>query len=118
MTTSPRPGDAAAPSQARDLLRAVGCVAFVLAAGVLEVVGGYGANSPSPSWAKAVFPIGWPQAVRVGWWLTVALAAFGYRTYLGRAGFRTRRPVTALVVVPFMIFAVGVAVGAEWATWH
>ncbi len=65
-----------------------------------------------------MFPIGWPQAVRVAWWLTVALAAFGYRTYLGRAGFRTRRPVTALVVVPFVIFAAGVANGASWATWH
>lgn len=110
--------EAPSSGQAADLLRAIGCVGFVVAAVGLEVAGGYGANSPAPSWAHLAFPIAWPQPARVVWWLVVALAAFGYRRFFLRAGFRVSRVVTVLLVAPFVMFAGGVAGGAWWATWH
>lgn len=91
---------------------------FVLLAVALEVVGGLGANSPVPAWADRVVPLAWPQPVRVAWWLVVAGAAGAYRSALGRAGFPQRRTVSVLSVVPFVVFAFGVATGSDWATWH
>jgi len=104
--------------RAADMLRAVGCAAFVFAAVVAEAVAGSSANSPEPSWAQRAFPLGWPQPARVLWWLGVAAAAFGYRVFLRRAGLPGRRAITVLVVVPFVLFAFGVATGAQWSTWH
>jgi hypothetical protein len=54
----------------------------------------------------------------VGWWLLVAGAAAGHRTLL--QGTRGARPrvMAGLAASPFVVFAAGVAVGAEWATWH
>lgn len=91
---------------------------FVLVAVAFEVVGGLGANSPAPAWAERVVPLAWPQPARVGWWLAVAGAAAAFRVLLGRAGFPQRRAVTVISVVPFLLFAFGVATGADWATWH
>lgn len=96
-------------------LAAAGFVAFAFA---LEVMGGLGANSPAPAWADRVVPLAWPQGLRVVWWLVVAGAAGAYRLLLARAGFRQRRFVVVLTVVPFLVFAAGVAAGAPWATWH
>jgi len=31
---------------------------------------------------------------------------------------RRRRPVVVLSVAPFVLFATGIAAGADWATWH
>lgn len=84
----------------------------------LEVVGGTGANSPVPGWAEHVVPLAWPQWVRVVWWLVVAGAALGFRINLHRLGFRQRAPVVVLSVAPFLAFAIGIAAGADWATWH
>lgn len=92
--------------------------AFVLLAVVLEVVGGMGANSPVPAWAQWVFPLAWPEPVRVVWWLGVAGVAAVFRLMLSRAGVRQRRSVVVLSVAPFVVFAAGIATGAEWATWH
>lgn len=103
---------------AGEVLRALGCAAFVVVAVALEVAGGAGANSPAPAWAEVVFPIAWPQPVRVVWWLAVAAAAFGYRACLRVAGFPQWRFVTTMTVAPFVVFAAGVAAGASWATWH
>lgn len=50
------------------------CAGFVAAAVLLEVIGGQNANSPDPSWAERVVPLGWPQPVRVLWWLLIAAA--------------------------------------------
>jgi hypothetical protein len=43
---------------------------------------------------------------------------YGFRFLLGRAGMPQRRLVVVLSVAPFVLFAAGVAAGADWATWH
>jgi hypothetical protein len=91
---------------------------FVLFAVALEVVSGLNANSPVPAWAEKVAPLAWPQPARVAWWLMVAGAMYAFRSLLGRAGMPQRRLVVVLSVVPFVLFAAGVAAGADWATWH
>ena len=96
----------------------LGAAAFVLSAVTLEVVGGSFANSPAPRWASAFFPITWPMPARVLWWLTVASAGLWYRMSMATLGVQQHRSVTALTVVPFVVFACGVAIGADWATWH
>lgn len=106
------------PGEGRLFGAAVLCAGFVVAAVLLEVVGGQNANSPHPSWAERVVPLAWPQPVRVLWWLLIAAAAGAYRTLLHRAGFPQRRAVTFVIIVPFVLFAAGIATGAEWATWH
>jgi hypothetical protein len=90
---------------------------FVVTAVVLEVTGGANANSPVPDWAHLV-PIGWPQWVRVVWWLAVAGAAYAFRLGLRRLGMPTRRLGDVVAVAPFVAFATGIAMGADWATWH
>ena len=102
----------------RPLIGALLCAGLVLAAVILEVIGGQNANSGYPAWAELVVPLAWPQPVRVVWWLLIAAAAGGYRIFLGRAGFPQRRAATVLTVVPFALFATGVAAGTGWTTWH
>lgn len=102
----------------RSALLALGSFVFIIAAVVLEVVTSSAANSPVPPWAEWVAPIAWPQPVRVVWWLTVAGAALAFRVALHRLGFRQRRLIVLLSVGPFVVFAAGIAIGADWATWH
>ncbi|MGH9039975.1 MAG: hypothetical protein ACRDZ3_07080 [Acidimicrobiia bacterium] len=102
----------------RPALGALLAGAFVLVAVGLEVVSGLNANSPVPAWAEKVAPLAWPQPARVAWWLVVAGAAAAFRLLLGRAGIPQRRFVLVVSVAPFLVFAAGVAVGADWATWH
>ncbi len=97
---------------------ALGCATLIGSAVVLEVIGGAGANSAVPAWAKYVVPLAWPQPLRVLWWLLVAGAALGFRIALHRLGFRQRRVVVAASVLPFVVFAAGIAFSADWATWH
>jgi hypothetical protein len=99
------------------LLALPGAALFVIAAVVLEVTGGANANSPVPSWAHLV-PLGWPQWVRVVWWLSVAGAAAVFRVGLRRFGMPARRLGDVVAVAPFLAFAAGIALGADWATWH
>lgn len=106
------------PSQGPLFVAALLCAGFVVAAVLLEVIGGQNANSPHPSWAERVVPLAWPQPIRVLWWLLIAAAAGAYRTLLNRAGLTQRRAVTLVIVLPFVLFAAGIATGAEWATWH
>lgn len=94
----------------------VGAV-FVILAVVLEVLGGSFANSPLPAWAEFV-PLSWPQAARVVWWFAVASAAGGFRLGLHRLGIPQRPVVVAASVIPFLMFATGIALGASWSTWH
>lgn len=112
--------DEAGPEQSTARLGfvALGCAALVAAALVLEVLGGMAANSTVPAWATYAVPLAWPQPLRVLWWLVVAGAALGFRVALHRLGFRQRRMVVTASVVPFVVFAAGIAVGADWATWH
>lgn len=48
----------------------------------------------------------------------VAAAAGGFRLGAHRLGFRQRPLVVALSLVPFLVFAFGIAIGAGWSTWH
>jgi hypothetical protein len=107
-----------APAASRCLVGALLCAGMVLAAVSLEVVGEQHANSPHPAWAERVVPLAWPASARVLWWMGIAAAAGGYRILLSRAGFPQRRAVTVMFVVPFLLFAAGIARGAPWATWH
>ena len=117
-TAAAAPPPAVADRPAQWWLMALpGSALFVVAAVVLEVTGGASANSPVPSWAHVV-PLGWPQWVRVLWWLGVAAAAATFRLGLRRIGMPTRRVGDAIAVAPFLAFAAGVALGADWATWH
>lgn len=102
----------------RSVLVAFGSFLFVVAAVVIEVVAGSSANSPAPAWADWAVPLAWPQPVRVLWWLAVAGAALAFRVELHRLGVRQRPLVVLLSVGPFVVFAAGIAVGADWATWH
>lgn len=95
----------------------VGAPVLVIGAVILEITGGANASSPVPSWAHVV-PLAWPQWARVAWWLAVAGAAAAFRAGLRRAGMPTRRSGDAVAVLPFVAFAGGIAVGADWATWH
>lgn len=100
------------------LLLTGGCAFFVIGAVVVEAVTGAAANSPVPAWAEELAPIAWPQAARVGWWLAVAVAAAGFQLGLRRLGIRRNPIVVAASVAPFVVFAGGIAIGADWATWH
>lgn len=117
-TAAAVPPPVAASRPARWWLVALpGSALLVAAAVILEVTGGAGANSPVPSWAHVV-PLGWPQWARVAWWLGVAAAAATFRVGLRRIGMPTRRVGDAIAVAPFLAFASGIALGADWATWH
>lgn len=106
------------PSQSvRWFAAVVGSFLFVVGAVVLEVIGGVNANSTVPEWAELV-PIAWPAPARVVWWLTVAAAAGLFRLGLHRLGFPQRFAVVAASVAPFVAFAVGIASGSSWSTWH
>jgi len=93
-----------------------GGIAFIAVA--LEVWGSWGTGAdvaPPRSW---FVPSGWPVPVRVSWWLLAAIGVFLANRGLSRATGRPRRLITVLTVVPFVAFAIGIATGAEWATWH
>ncbi len=75
------------------------------------------ANSSLPSWAH-LDPLAWPPWARVLWWLGVALAAATFRAGLHKVGMGSRHLADLLTVGPFVAFAVGIAWGADWATWH
>ena len=102
----------------RRLLASFCCAAFVLLAMAVEVLSGQAANSPGEAKFQPFAPLGWPAPVRVLWWLLVATAAAGHRVLLyGLHGARQRLSA-ALLAAPFVVFAVGIALGADWATWH
>lgn len=106
------------PAQSvRWFVAVVAAFSFVVGAVVLEVIGGLHANSTVPDWAELV-PIAWPAPARVLWWLTVAAAAGLFRLGLHRLGFPQRLLVVVASVAPFVAFAVGIASGSSWSTWH
>lgn len=97
---------------------ALGAAAFVLGAVALEILGGGRANSPTPAWASVLLPVTWPTPARVVWWLLVAGAAGAFHVGVTRSGHGIHPIVGWLTVAMFVAFAVGIAFGAEWATWH
>lgn len=96
----------------------LGAAAFALLAVMAELVASAWANSPAPAWAEAIAPLGWPTAVRVVWWLAVAAATAAFHLGLVKAGEGPRPVIAVLTTGMFVGFAIGIAVGAEWATWH
>ncbi len=95
----------------------LGSFLFIAAALTLEVLAGEGAaTSTAP--APRFIPLTWAQPVRVVWWLGAAAAAATFRASLRRMGFPARRAADIATVAPFLIFAAGIAFGADWATWH
>ncbi len=97
---------------------ALGCVAFVVVAVSLELLGSAFANSPVPGAAEAFVPLAWAPWARVVWWLGVAAATIGWHVGLAHATGRPRPVMAALTALPFLSFAIGIAFGASWATWH
>lgn len=93
-------------------------LAFAFLAVALEFVGGQYSNSEVDGLAARLHPLAWPQAARVVWWLAVAAAAGVYRYGEWRAGIRRSPIIIGLSVVPFVIFAAGIASGASFSTWH
>lgn len=91
---------------------------FVFVAVALEVLGGQYSNSQVSSITNWVVPLGWPQAARVVWWLTVAAAAATFRYAERTAGIRRNPILIVASVLPFVIFAIGIALGASFSTWH
>lgn len=115
--TTDRPPVEYEPGDGWWLLAIVISISFVGLAVVLEVLGGSFANSPVPDWAH-IAPIAWPSWVRVVWWTAVGAAAGLFRLGLHRLGVRQRLAIVVASVLPFLVFAAGIAAGAEWATWH
>jgi len=92
--------------------------AITVLAIVLEVAGNVfagGVTSGYPGW---LVTIAWPTPLRVLWWLAAAAGSIAWNVGIARANGRSRRLVTVITATPYVAFAVGVAVGAEWSTWH
>jgi hypothetical protein len=105
------------PGDGWSLLVAVTSGGFVAVAVAVEVLGGSFANSSVPDWAD-VAPTTWPGGLRSAWWTAVAAAAGACRLALHRIGLPQRPVIVAASVLPFLVFAAGIAAGADWATWH
>lgn len=100
-------------------LWALGGGAFALLAVGLELLGSLLGTAPTTAYPGWLVPVGWPTALRAGWWLLAAVGAGAAVAELTAPRSRTARMAgTALAVLPFAAFAVGVALGAPWATWH
>jgi hypothetical protein len=56
-----------------------------------------------------------------GWWALAVMGSAGYvvlAVVLEVLGHRQRPIAVVASVVPFLVFAAGIAIGADWATWH
>lgn len=114
MTARDRPADA--NDAARFTVGLAGAL-FAIGAIALEAVSGTFANSPIPAWGELV-PLAWPPPLRVAWWAAAAAGAAAFRWSLIAVGRRPHVLVTTVSVAPFVVFAGGIAFGAEWSTWH
>ncbi|GAC1611681.1 MAG: hypothetical protein NVS3B26_26960 [Mycobacteriales bacterium] len=110
-------GPASHPSLRR-LSGSLMCAGLVLLAVGLELASAQAANTPESSRYADVVPLGWPRPVRVLWWVLIAAAAAGHRLLLDERRNAGRYVIAALAATPFALFALGIAVGAPWATWH
>lgn len=100
-------------------LRAFAGGLLALVAVGLELLGSVAGDAPTTAYPGWLVPVAWPTALRVVWWLA---AAAGAGTAV--AGLTAHRPRAArvtgvvLATLPFVVFAAGVGLGAQWATWH
>jgi hypothetical protein len=94
------------------------CFAFVLLAVLVEALAGTATAVEAPSWAYRLAPPAWPPVLRILWWALVAAAAAAYRLAERRAGVRRHWLYPVVSALPFGVFSLGIAVGAEWAAWH
>lgn len=85
---------------------------------VLEFLGSILGDAPSTSYPAWLVTVGWPTPLRVAWWAGAAGGAAAAAFGVGHASGRPARLRPVLVASPFLLFAVGVATGASWATWH
>lgn len=92
--------------------------AVTMLAVVLEFLGSFLGDSPSTGYPGWLVPIAWPTPVRVVWWLVATVGAVAASRGTAYATGRPRHLRTVAVAAPFLLFAVGVATGATWATWH
>lgn len=84
----------------------------------LEFLGSFLGDAPASDYPGWLVPIAWPTPVRVLWWLMGSAGAFATSRGLDHVTGRRRLLRGLLVASPFVIFAIGIATGAEWATWH
>lgn len=114
-----RPRTSGAPQRPPISGWAIGGFVLSLGAVALEVLGSVLGDSPTSGYPGWLVTITWPTALRALWWIA---AAAGAATATGEfVPFRSAaaRVASALVVAaPFAAFAVGIAIGAPWATWH
>jgi hypothetical protein len=109
-----------APTVDRPVISVKGWLAalFVMAAVIGEAIAGSYTATQLPAWVHAVTPAAWPPLGRGLWWVAVTAAAISYRVAERRASVR-RHPIIVLgSTLPFAIFALGAAAGAEWTAWH
>lgn len=99
------------------LVLVLGCPLVVIAAVLAEVVAAQHANS-DPTGGEAWFPLAWPQPARAAFWALVAVAAGGFRWGLHRLDLPQHPLPVVLTVAPFALFALGVATGSSFTTWH
>lgn len=85
--------------------------------GFVDAVEAYRIGGRGSAWAFTV-PIAWPAPARVIWWLAVAGAAGLFRLGLHRLGFGQRLLIVVASIGPFVAFAIGIATGSSWSTWH
>lgn len=98
---------------------AISLALFVIGAVLLEMMAGAAAPANfETSWVDRLVPLTWPQPARVLWWLVIAGAAATHRYLLDRLAGRYRWWLSMLYGAPFVAFAAGIAVGAQWATFH
>lgn len=91
---------------------------IALVAVLLEMWGSWGTGAEPTPPASWFVPSGWPTFLRVAWWLAATTGVFLANRGLARVTHRPRRLATAVAVLPFLAFTLGIAAGAEWATWH
>lgn len=84
----------------------------------LEVWGSWGTGARTDPPAAWLVASGWPTPVRIVWWSAATVGAFLANRGLAHVTGSPRRVATALAVLPFAAFTIGIAIGAEWATWH
>lgn len=92
--------------------------AVALLAVVLELWGSWGTGASTSAPASWFVASGWPAPLRVLWWTIATVGVFAANRGLAHMAGSPRRVSTAVAVAPFVTFTIGIALGAEWATWH
>lgn len=110
---------AAPPSQPSVSLAALAGAGFAVLAVGLELSASLLGGTPGSAYPGWLVTSAWPVPVRTAWWLLVAAGAgTGVRGLVPSWSPRGRGVVAGLGALPFVVFAVAVALGAPWATWH